>query len=81
MVKFNLKELILKKAYEEKRKINLRDIAKETGISIGTVSRIANSMGDCNTTTDNFAKLCRYFDCTPNDLMTIVDDSGEGKAE
>ncbi|QTA83876.1 HTH domain-containing protein, Cro/C1-type [Desulfonema limicola] len=73
-MRFKLKEMILKRSYEENKVIPLRDIAKATGISSGTISRIANSFGDYNTTTDNLAKLCQYFDCTPNDLMTIVPD-------
>ena len=81
MVKFRLKEMILKKSYEENRVIHLQDIAKEIGVSIGTVSRIANSVGDYNTTTENLAKLCRYFNCSPNDLMTVVPDPGEGEGQ
>ena len=81
MVKFRLKEMILKKSYEENRVIHLQDIAKEIGVSIGTVSRIANSDGDYNTTTENLAKLCRYFNCTPNDLMTIVPDPEEEQSQ
>lgn len=81
-MKFNLKELILRMSYEEKRRILLQDVAQEAGVSLTTISRIANSKGDYNTTTDNVAKLCRYFKCTPNDLMTIVPDpvTGEGEA-
>ncbi len=74
MVKFRIKELLAKKQFEEEKTITLTDVAKEAGITRNTLSRIANSRGDYNTTTDNIEKLCIYFDCTPNELMIIVPD-------
>jgi putative transcriptional regulator len=74
LIKYNLKELVFKKSFDEKRSITLQEVAKETGIGISTVSRIANSKGDYHTTTLQLEKLCQYFRCTPNDLMTILPD-------
>jgi putative transcriptional regulator len=46
-----------------------------------TLSKIANSKGDYNTTTDHIEKLCVYFGCTTNDLMTIIPEEREEKKE
>lgn len=70
-IKFNIKELISHKSYEEKRTIRLQDVAEESGVGIATLSRCANSKGNYHTSTAQIEKLCKYFNCTPNDLMTI----------
>ncbi len=72
LIKFNLKELLAKKGFAEKKTIHLQELASTTGIGISTLSRIANSKGDYHTTTLQIEKLCRYFGCTPNDLITII---------
>lgn len=74
LVKFNLKELIAQKSFNENRSITLGEVARETGIGVATVSRIANSRGRFHTTTLQIEKLCRYFGCTPNDLITLLPD-------
>jgi putative transcriptional regulator len=74
LIKFNLKELLIRKGFAEKRTIPLQEVASVTGIGISTLSRIANSKGDYHTTTLQLEKLCRYFKCTPNDFMTIIPD-------
>ena len=74
MIKYNLKELIAKKEFEEKRRISLSEVAKEIGISRVTLSKIANSKGNYSTKTEYIEKLCEYFDVTPDQLMTIVPD-------
>lgn len=72
MIKYNLKELIAKNEFQEKRRISLSEIAKEIGISRATLSKIANSKGDYSTKTEYVEKLCQYFECTPDELMTII---------
>ena len=74
MIKYNLKELIAKKEFEEKRRISLSEVAKEIGISRVTLSKIANSKGNYSTKTEYIEKLCEYFSVTPDQLMTIVPD-------
>ena len=73
MFRFYLKERILDKEFREKRKITLDEIARETGISKNTLSRISNSIG-YNTTTDNLGRLCKYFDCSLEDIAQYVGD-------
>lgn len=73
MFRFYLKERILDKEFKEKRKITLDEIARETGISKNTLSRISNSIG-YNTTTDNLGRLCKYFDCSLEEIAQYVGD-------
>ena len=75
MIKFNFKKLLADKEFKEKRRIPLMQIQGETGISRATLSKIANSKGDYKTSSDNIEKLCIYFDCTLDQLMTIIPDS------
>jgi putative transcriptional regulator len=86
MIRYNIKELLARKCFEEGVSITLADVAKEVGISRNTIYRMANSKGKFSTRTEYIAALCRYFKCTPNDLMTIVpdppeDDEAGGKEE
>ena len=80
MIKYNLKELISKKEFREKRRISLSDIAKQVGISRTTLSKIANSRGNYSTKTEYVEKLCKYFECTPDEFMTILPDPPETKS-
>ena len=79
MIKYNLKELIAKKEFQEKRRISLGEIAKEIRVSRATVSKIANSKGDYSTKTEYIEKLCKYFGCTTDEFMTILPDPPETK--
>jgi putative transcriptional regulator len=74
MIQFHFKRLLADKEFFEKKTISIREVAKKTSISRVTLSKIANSKGDYNTTTDIIERLCLYFGCTPNDLMTISPD-------
>jgi len=56
------------------------EIAEKTGISRVTISKIAHSKGEYKPNAEIIEKLCLYFECTPNDLMTIIPEkNGEGK--
>jgi len=80
MIQFHFKQLLADKEFKEKRSFSILEVAEKTGISRVTISKIANSKGDYNTTTDHIEKLCLYFECRPNDLMTIIlDEKGERK--
>jgi len=74
MIQFHFKRLLADKEFKEKKTISIRDVAKKTSISRVTLSKIANSKGTYNTTTDIIERLCLYFGCTPNDFMTIMTD-------
>ncbi len=76
MVKYNLKTLIAEKKRRENRNITYREISSRTGISKVTLSKIARKPG-YNTAVSIVEKLCLYFKCSPNDLITIVPDLAE----
>jgi putative transcriptional regulator len=61
------KQLLADKEFKERRTISIIEVADKTGISRVTLSNIANSRGDYNTSSDIIEKLCLYFECTPND--------------
>jgi len=72
MIRIKLKQLLDEKAFVERRRITLNDVAEETGISRPTLTRIANVPG-YNTNTDTVDALCKYFKCTPAELLQFVD--------
>ncbi len=76
MIKYNLKTLIAEKKRRENRNITYREISSRTGISKVTLSKIARRPG-YNTAVSIVEKLCLYFKCSPNDLITIVPDLPE----
>lgn len=71
MIRFYLQERIAEKRFQTGKRVTLDSIAKETGISKITLSRI-NSQRGYNTTTDNIGKLCGYFGCRVEQLMEYV---------
>ena len=79
MIQFNFKKLLADKEFKEKRRIHLIEISEKTGISRTTLSKIANSRGDYKTSSENIEKLCKYFECTTDEFMTILPDPPETK--
>ncbi|MAK90733.1 MULTISPECIES: helix-turn-helix domain-containing protein [Thalassolituus] len=71
MIRFHLKKLIADKEFAEKRRITIAEISEETGINRMTLSKILNHPGH-STVTDNLDKLCTYFDCKIEDLVTYI---------
>lgn len=76
MIQFNFKRLLADKEFNEKRRVYLREISEETGISRTTLSKIANSKGEYKTSSEIIEKLCKYFGCTTDEFMTILPDPG-----
>lgn len=74
MIRIKLKQLLDDKVFEGGRRITLNEVSEATGIARATLNRIANSPG-YNTTLDNVDALCRYFSCTPGDLLEYLDSS------
>lgn len=68
MVKFRLKEMMAKLEVEYGRKLTFDLLSRYTGISRQTLARIASHKG-CNTSTENMERLCRFFKCTPEQLL------------
>ena len=73
MIRVLLKQKLDEKAFAERRRITLNEVCEATGISRATMTRIANIPG-YNTNTDAIDALCRYFDCTPGELLVRVAD-------
>ena len=73
MIIFNIKTLLQQKSFKEKKRYTYYDIEDATCIKYITLSRI-NSTVDYNVRTKDIEKLCNYFNCTPNDLITIYPD-------
>lgn len=80
MIRIRFKQMLDDKAFREHRRITLDDVCAETGLSRPTVGRISSTPGYI-TTTDTVETLCRYFDCTPCELMVIVDEPGVQKPD
>lgn len=74
MIRVLLRQQLDKKAFAERRRITLKEVAEKTGISRTTLNRIANIPG-YNTNTDTIDALCAYFDCRLEDLLELVEDS------
>lgn len=73
MIRVLVKQLLDEKEFRERRHITLNEVSKETGISRPTLTRVVNVPG-YNTNTDTIDALCRYFECTPGELLQLVDD-------
>jgi DNA-binding Xre family transcriptional regulator len=71
MLLINLKALIERKAAVDGRRITYRTIEEATGIKKLTLTRIATNQG-YNIKRKDLEKLLVYFDCEPNDLMTLI---------
>ncbi len=64
----NLRVLTAQKSQRERRRISLRTVAEETGITRYTVYALANDQLR-EYPKDVLEKLCNYFDCTVGDLL------------
>ena len=75
MIVYNIRALLQKKSAIDKvkTKYTYKDIENETGINAVKLSRI-NSTVDYNINAKDIEKLCNYFSCTPNDLISIYPD-------
>jgi DNA-binding Xre family transcriptional regulator len=67
----NLKALIERKSAIEKRRITYKVIEQETGVKALTLSRIATNH-DYNFSRKDLEKLLLFFNCQPNDLLTLI---------
>jgi len=71
MLIVNLKALIERKSAVERRKITYKVIEQETGVKALTLSRIATNH-DYNVSRKDLEKLLLFFNCQPNDLLTLI---------
>lgn len=78
MIKYNLKALIAEKEFNEKKRITYAEISKKTGISRTTLSKISATPGYV-TGTDILEKLCVFFKCPIDKLVTLIPDPQSSK--
>ena len=78
MIRILFNQLLDEKSFRERGRITINDVCAEIGLSRPTVSRIANVPGYV-TSTDTIERLCRYFQCTPGDLLVLVDEEPDGQ--
>jgi putative transcriptional regulator len=74
MIKYKLKELVLKKEREEGRKITLTEVAKAINVSRITLYRMNSQKKNFSTKTEFIDRLCKYFKCTCDDLIILIPD-------
>jgi len=74
MLQNRLWELWGEQRRAERRPVTIWDIARATGISRGTLSRLVNDPGYV-TTTRVIDKLCAYFRCQPGDLLVYLPEN------
>jgi len=73
MIRVLFKQMLDEKEFRERRRITLNEVSEETGLSRPTLTRIVNIPGH-NTNTHAIEALCRYLECTPGELLQMVDD-------
>lgn len=56
------------------RKLKIADLARETGINRGTVTRLYFETAE-RVDLDVIDKLCKYFHCTIGDLFEFLPDA------
>jgi len=71
MLIVNLKALIERKSAVERRKITYKVIEQETGVKALTLSRIATNH-NYNFSRRDLERLLLFFNCQPNDLLTLI---------
>ena len=65
---------MMRKSVETQKKITYDTIETATSISKVTLSRMASQRG-YNTSMSNIEKLCNYFNCSIDQLVTIVPEN------
>lgn len=73
MIRIRLTELLSERSFKEGRRVDLGEVAAETGIHRTTLSKIGNVRG-YNLTASNADRLCRFFNCSVGDLMVYIPD-------
>ncbi len=73
MLRFKLKEMIAKKEFTDGRRITIGEVAEDTNIHRMTLSKMINQKG-YNTGSENLNRLCKYFNCSIEDIVEYVDE-------
>ncbi len=67
--------LTAQKSQQERRRISLRTVAEETGVTRYTIYALANDELR-EYPKEVLEKLCNYFDCTVGDLLLTQESEG-----
>lgn len=73
MLRYKLKELIAEKEFRERRRVTVQEVAAATGITRNTLSKMLNQHA-ASVRSDNFDRLCAYFDCRIEQLVEYMPD-------
>ena len=73
MIQCRLRELMAAKGRRDGRKITYQSILSATGISMTTLTRLANDRAD-RVGLSVMDRLCAYFECQPGDLFVHASD-------
>jgi len=76
MLRYKLKERIADKEFRERRRVTIQEIARETGITRNTLSKLLNQHG-ASVRTENLDRLCAYFGCGLGELVEFVSNAAE----
>lgn len=74
MIYIQIKEVMQAKMVAWGRRITLNELAKATGISRMTLSRMINNEG-YSTVTSHLDRLCAFFDCELHELIRYSPDN------
>lgn len=74
MIYIQIKDVMKAKKIAWGRRITLNELAKATGISRMTLSRMVNNQG-YSTVTNHLDKLCAFFECELHELIKYVPDN------
>lgn len=73
-VRNRLPILLAEKKFNENKKISLREVASESGVSLSVITSYMNG-SVTRFDGDTIAKLCTYLNCGIEDLLVIVEDA------
>lgn len=74
MIRVKLRSAIEEAAFKRGATVTIDGVARATGISRTTLTRIANLPGH-NVELGAIDALCKYFKCQPGDLLEYVPDA------
>jgi DNA-binding Xre family transcriptional regulator len=77
-IKNRFRVLLAEKELQEGRTISLRQVARETGLSLYTVNGFANSNLKA-IPVDALNTLCAYLECSPGDMLTREPEVGNNR--
>ncbi len=72
MLKFHFTRMLLARSSAEGRAIPLREVSNATGISVSVLSSLSSERTGITTNTRFVEALCRYFRCTPGELLELT---------